>query len=137
MGRLKWNDNLLDQLRNNIAAACVGIGHAGEGLAKQNLWPGHGYETGAMQRSIHAAEPGYNFGQDNVEPGPGTPERGGQAFEPRVKKRKVAFALGSGQKYAIWQHEGTRRFSGVKFITGIIPEWGRLAIDILRRSVGR
>lgn len=134
MATLKWRGKeLLEQLKSDIADACVEIGHRGEELAKDNLTPGHGFDTGTMRRGLHAAAPDYDYAQDNVDPAPGTPERGGRPFKPLVTHDKVSFALGAGQDYSMFQHEGTKFIQAAKFITSIIPVWGRWALDILRK----
>lgn len=76
---------------------------------------GRGERTGTLKRSIHAAPPDYAWARDDVEPGPGTPERGGKDFEPEVTAKKVTGAVGSGMRYAIYLHQ-SRDSEGAHYI---------------------
>ncbi len=85
-----------------------------EGQCKGVLYPGHGEDTGSLKRSIHAAAPDYNWPSDHSYPN--GPERGGRSFEPLIGSENVSAAIGSGQKYAIFYHQGTRTIRGDRFI---------------------
>ncbi|MBX3056927.1 MAG: hypothetical protein KF770_10685 [Anaerolineae bacterium] len=99
---LKWMGEQVGQdLINAIAAGVVEFGLTHETEAKRELTPGRGVLTGTLRRSIHAANPSYNFASDDVPPSPGSPERGGRA--PDISKRTVHIhiAVGSGMRYAM------------------------------------
>jgi hypothetical protein len=93
-----------DEIERRLADALVEIGQRTEGEAKKELYPGHGKVTGTLQRSIHAASPDYNFSRDNVEPGSGSPERGGGAPQPKRWGSIIRIAVGSGMEYAMAIH---------------------------------
>lgn len=65
---------------------------------------GRGVRSGTLRRSIHTAQPGYNFSADNVEPSNTTPERGLKMVHAAVSKRKLSLLVGSGMVYAHVQH---------------------------------
>lgn len=71
-----------------------------EGAAKEQLYPGHGVITGTLRRSIHAADPDYNWPGDDLMPDESTPERGGQSVSPAKKGSKLVVSVGSGMVYA-------------------------------------
>jgi len=71
-----------------------------EGKAKEQLYWGHGMVTGTLRRSIHSAEPGYNWPGDDVAPSAETPERGGEHVEPAREGKKLVIEVGSGMVYA-------------------------------------
>lgn len=77
--------------------AMADIALAGEKGAKAHLYPGHGYDTGSLKRSIHVAKPGYNWESDHSYPN--GPERGGQRVMPG---EDMELTIGSGQDYAHW-----------------------------------
>ena len=77
-----------------------------EAEAKKELIKGHGVETGTLRRSIHAASPDYTYGQDNVEPTEGSPERGGKTIKPQRVGDKLMVLVGSGLSYALAIHQG-------------------------------
>lgn len=87
-----------------LKAASVEIVLRIEGEAKKELHPGHGKLTGTLQRSLHAASPGYNFGGDHVKPSVASPERGGGEVAPEVVGNAVKTAVGTGMEYAMRIH---------------------------------
>lgn len=44
------------EIRTELAAAVAAAGHDVAEAAKANLYPGHGYDTGTLQASIHFEE---------------------------------------------------------------------------------
>lgn len=83
-----------------LARALGYFGLVHETEAKGVLKPRRGVLTGTLRRSIHAAGTGYNFAGDDVQPGPGTPERGNRDVEPTVSDAKIAVVAGTGMSYA-------------------------------------
>lgn len=109
--RLEWFD---EDIEEDVVEA-VNEAHAdlmldAERWSKRQLYPGHGYDTGTLQRSIHVAEPMYPWDRDHVEPTPHTPERGGKKIEPRRHRGRWALELGSGQRYAWIIHQTLEPF---------------------------
>jgi hypothetical protein len=92
------------QVYEDVAAALVdgitefGLTHETE--AKRELLPGRGVLTGTLRRSIHAASPDYQFGDDDLPPTPSSPERGGQGLDVQPQKDRIAVTVGSGMAYA-------------------------------------
>jgi len=76
------------------------FGLAVEASAKEQLYWGHGMRTGTLRRSIHCANTNYNWPADNVKPGPGSPERGGQPATPTQQDGRLSLQVGSGMIYA-------------------------------------
>lgn len=114
----KWNgDEIGKAVAQNVASAMGEFGLRVEGYAKKELKKGHGVITSTLRRSIHVAQPGYNWSGDDVKPGPGTPERGGQKFEALVNGRKITIEVGSGLGYALPVHQGHHSFEGYHFLT--------------------
>jgi hypothetical protein len=68
-----------------------------------------------------------------VEPGAGSPERGGKAVKGSKQNGKLTVQLGSGLKYALPVHQGHHGFEGYHFIRNGIdkakPELG----EVLRK----
>ena len=105
--RLNWlGDQVEGDALKTLAAGWTQVGLAVEGEAKKNLWKGHGVITGTLRRSIHIAEPGYNWGGDNVEPSATSPERGGKPAEPQKKNGKLSLEVGTGLEYALYIEVG-------------------------------
>lgn len=108
-----------------------------EAGAKKELYKGHGVITGTARRSIHAANPGYHWGSDDVEPGGSTPERGGQ--KPDIERRGLMLwgAVGSGLVYALALHQGHGSFGGYHYITKPFEQLRRqnVIIDDFRREM--
>lgn len=141
MAALNWR---ADEVKREISAALketlVDLLLEAEVEAKKELYPGHGYLTGTLQKSIHGAAHDYNWRQDDVEPSPGAPERGGKRFEAKIDGNRVRGALGSGLKYAIYPHQGTRRMKrpGYKYIfIGFDRAQRRYLPGIMRERFGR
>jgi hypothetical protein len=105
---LDWRgETVAEAITAAISAAMATSFLLGEEVAKGVLVPGHGYDTGTMQRGTHVAAPGYPWPADNVEASPSSPERGGQRVEPlqRGPQGVLALELGCGQDYAIYYHQ--------------------------------
>jgi hypothetical protein len=119
MAKIKsWRgDEIVKAVKGNVAKAMGKFGLRVEGYAKKELRRGHGVRYGTLRRSIHVAAPGYNWGRDDVEPGPGTAELGGRMFEAMVNGRKVTIQVGSGLRYALPVHQGHHSFAGYHYIT--------------------
>jgi len=116
--KLNWKgDQVSKQVADNVAAALGEFGLRAEGYAKKELRKGHGVRYGTLRRSIHTAEPGYNWAGDDETPGPTTPERGGKLVKARKSNKRIALQLGSGLRYALPVHQGHHSFSGYHFLT--------------------
>ncbi len=103
--------------------------------AKIRLYPGHGYDTGTLQRSIHAATPGYDWEGDNVPRSPFTPERGIEDAQPaRVAGGALAIQIGSGQDYSLWVELGTAYFLGYHYLEDALAAVEGDIVDILREE---
>ena len=104
-------------MKKNVAKALGKFALRVEGYSKHELRRGHGVLTGTLRRSIHVAQPGYNWGADDLEPKAGTPELGGQMVEALINGRKVTIQVGSGLRYALPVHGGHHSFEGYHFLT--------------------
>lgn len=85
-----------------VGAVKVGLGRFGlvhEREVKRELRAGQGVLTGTLRRSVHSADPSYDFPGDDVAPSNSTPERGGNAAAAIVGN-KVITSVGSGMVYA-------------------------------------
>lgn len=116
--RLDWKGSqVVDQVFKNVAAAYTEFGLIVETNAKQELQKGHGVRTGTLRRSIHLAQPGYPWSQDNVEPSTSSPELGRNGVEAQVTFGKVSLLVGSGLEYALSIHQGFGTFGGYHYLT--------------------
>ena len=98
---------------------------------------GRGVRTGTLRRSIHTALTGYDWGGDDVEPGPGTPERGGEQIVPDAGEQATV-QVGSGLVYAMAVHQGHHSFAGHHYLTnGLNKAKGKLSSIIARHKVQR
>lgn len=133
-GRLVWRGNeTLQQVVERLKGAMGEFGLTVEGEAKHELRKGHGVLTSTLQRSIHTAAPGYRWADDHVEPGPGTPERGGQAARGEERGGSVVVEVGSGLRYALPVHQGHGKFGGYHYLTNGLEKAKARLSDILRR----
>lgn len=115
---LDWRgDDAKRQVMENVSKAFGEFGLEVEGESKRELRRGHGVESGTLRRSIHAAEAGYDWGGDDVEPGAGSPERGGSEVKPDVSSDQLTIEVGSGLKYAMPVHQGHHSFAGYHYLT--------------------
>lgn len=131
---LNWKGKQVSaEVEKSLIPALVEIGLRTEGEGKKELYKGHGVLTGTLRRSIHAAEPEYNFGGDNVEPGPGTPELGGREATPQNVNGRLMIAVGSGLVYALPAHQGHGGFGGYHFMTNAVEKVQPMVGDIVKR----
>ena len=100
------------EVLQNVAKAMGEFGLRVEGHSKKELRKGHGVITATLRRSIHCAQPGYNWAGDT-----GGGELGGRSFEAMIKGQKVTIQLGSGLRYALPVHQGHHSFQGYHFLT--------------------
>jgi hypothetical protein len=114
----KWlGKEVTEAVKQNVAKAMGEFALTVEGNAKRELRRGHGVETGTLRRSIHAADAGYSWSNDDVEAGAGTPERGGMAVNATISGDKITSQVGSGLRYALPVHQGHGRFGGYHYLT--------------------
>lgn len=137
---VKWNwkgDQVLEQVvREVLTPGLRDFGLDVEGESKDELWKGHGVITGTARRSIHTAEPGYNWASDNVVPTNGSPERGGSGAEPKRVQGKLSLQVGSGLEYAMPLHQGHHSFPGYHFlVNGLDKARPRLPQHIERHKL--
>lgn len=145
--RLNWKgDQVLKLSEEQASAILVEYALIAEGESKKELEKGHGVKTGTLRRSIHAASPDYNFGQDNVAPGAGTPERGGEKIKAKRVGGKLMVLLGSGLSYAMAIHQGWNWqkngligvFGGYHYLTkGVEKAKDHIERIIARHQVGK
>jgi hypothetical protein len=139
--KIKWKGKqVIEKVQSGLSKGLVKWGLRVEGDAKRSLQPseqdeggnwvpggGHGVRTGTLRRSIHLADPGYNWQTDNVAPSTSSPEKGGQTPTGKVdSKGKVTVQLGSGLEYAQPVHQGWSRgsasFEGYHFLQNAIEK---------------
>lgn len=115
----KWRGKEIAQaVSENMAKALGKFGLRVEGYSKKELRkPNHGVKSGTLRRSIHTAQPGYNWSGDDIEPGPGTPERGKQTFIAMIDGKRIIIQVGSGMNYALPVHQGHHSFEGYHYMT--------------------
>lgn len=114
---LNWKGKTVQQkVTLALTEAFIDWNLIAEQSIKAELFPGHGYDTGTLNRSVHAESTTYNFAGDNVKRSLNTPERGGRRFSPSVSKKRIAGGLGSGQSYALIVHQGNKSRVGLHFI---------------------
>ena len=110
----KWRGKEVSRaVAQNIAKALGEFALRAEGHAKKELRKGHGVLTGTLRRSIHTAQPGFNWASDEA----GSGERGGQMTEALVQGTRVTIQLGSGLSYALAVHQGHHHFEGYHYLT--------------------
>lgn len=134
---LNWKgDEVKRQTLENVAAAMAEFGLTVEGESKKELRKGHGVLTGTLRRSIHTALLGYDWGGDDVEPSPGSPERGGELNTPETDN--VTVQVGSGLVYAMAVHQGHHSFQGYHYLTnGLNKARGQLQNILAKHKVQR
>lgn len=121
--RFNWRDKDVEsQVEENLKDALGELGLMAETEAKRELYPGHGVETGTLRRSIHAAEPGYDWRGDNVAPSSGAPERGGRRVRGAKRGDRIVVEVGSGMEYAVYVHQGHRSFGGYHYLTNAVEK---------------
>jgi len=145
---LDWRGPELDRkLRAGLGAGLSEIGLRIEAKAKARLKPseqlddewveggGHGKRTGTLQRSIHNAQLGYDWGGDNVEPSDSSPEHGGQGVTPTEEGDALWIEIGSGLEYAMAVHENHYDPDVVLFIQQAADDVKPQAPAIIKRHV--
>lgn len=134
-GRLTWRGpQVRDAVMGAVAQAWSEIGLRVETEAKKELYKGHGVVTGTLRRSIHAAEPGYNWRGDDAAPSTNTPERGGQMVMPLIQNNQLVTQVGSGLNYALPVHQGNGNgFEGYHYLRNGITKVKPAIPDVLRK----
>jgi hypothetical protein len=126
--RLDWRgDEVRREVERRMAQAMGRFGLNAEGEAKRQLWKGHGVITGTLRRSIHTAQPGYNWGGDS-----GETEMGGKAVDAAVHGERIVVELGSGLRYALAVHQGHHGFSGYHYLVNGVERAKAQLAAILR-----
>lgn len=116
--KLDWRgEAVLAAVGKNVAKGFGKFALRVEGNAKKELRRGHGVLTSTLRRSIHTAQPGYGWSNDNVAPSAQTPELGNQKFDAVINGRRITIQVGSGLKYAMPVHQGHHSFEGYHFLT--------------------
>lgn len=116
----KWNGpKIVDEVEDNIPKLLGEFALLVEGFAQDQLFPGHGYLTGALFGSLHTALPGYNWTADHFDPskGLGFPKRGGRLVLAVKRGGRFWIQVGSGQNYAMPVHQGHHSFVGYHYLT--------------------
>ena len=130
--KLNWTgEAAIEQVLDKVAKGFGKFGLRVEGEAKKELQPFHGVKTGTLRRSVHAADPDYDWTGDDENPSSGSTVRGGVLVEAVRKRRGIVIAVGSGLKYAMPVHQGHHSFEGYHYITnGLDRAKGSLKKDI-------
>jgi hypothetical protein len=121
----KWQPEVaVDEKLAKLAVAYGRFGLHVEACSKKVLQKGHGVLTGTLRRSIHTAEPGYDWSQDaSAVTIKGKREKGasytlgGKLVVAVVRERRVSLLVGSGLKYALKIHNGFGGFPGYHYLT--------------------
>jgi hypothetical protein len=109
----KWRGKAItEEVARNVAKALGEFGLRAEGHSKRELRKGHGVITGTLRRSIHTAQPGYNWAGDT-----GVGEQGGKLVEALLNGGRLTLQLGSGLGYALPVHQGHHSFTGYHYLT--------------------
>lgn len=111
---VEWRgEKVLALCRERVALALGDLGLVVEGASKGELFKGHGVLTGTLRRSIHTAQPGYNWEGDNM---PNGPDRGGQSVRALIQGNSIKLQVGSGMEYAMAVNQGwMNEWSGASF----------------------
>jgi hypothetical protein len=142
--RVKWlGDVVVKDFETQIKEGWTQVGLAVETEAKANLFKGHGVVTGTLRRSIHIAQPGYNWKGDDVPSGADSTERGRKKIEPVIRNGKVMLQIGSGMVYALFIEIGgaaldmNNSFGGYGYLRGALAKVKPKVKDIMRAYVQR
>lgn len=115
---MNWKgDQVVEEVEDKAILILADFGLAVEGKAKQELKPGHGVKTGTLRRSIHTANPEYNWAGDNIVPSKSAPNLGGKLVTAVRKGKQLVVAVGSGLIYAMTVHQGYGSFDGYHYLT--------------------
>lgn len=108
---------IMKAVSQNVSKALGEFGLRVVGHSMKELEHGHGVETGTLRRSLHVAQPGYNWSGDDVVPSRSSPNRNNYKFEAVVNGKKITIQVGSGLGYALPVHQGHHSFMGYHFLT--------------------
>lgn len=122
-----------EAVKRNVAKALGEFALRVEGNSKRQLRRGHGVETGTLRRSIHTAQPGYNWGADDVEPSSQSSELGGKSFDAVINGKKITIQVGSGLRYALAVHQGHHSFGGYHYLTTGLEQAKKDLPEVLRK----
>jgi hypothetical protein len=86
-----------------------------EQVAKASLTPGHGVDTGSMQRMTHVALPMHDWQGEAQKASASTPELGGKLVIPGKYRGKLSLELGCGQDYTVYYHQLHHPFLRIAF----------------------
>ena len=135
MAKMKtWRGKEVTQaVAKNVASALGEIALRAEGHAKRELRKGHGVVTGTARRSIHTAEPGYNWSADHVEASSASAELGGKMVTAAIQGSRITVQLGSGLGYALPLHQGHQGFEGYHFLTIGVDKAKKEVPEVVRK----
>jgi hypothetical protein len=125
MSSLNWKGDEVKRIMKEHGAEIISeFALTVEGEAKKELVRGHGVLTGTLRRSIHAAQPGYDWSQDAAKVQlTGKREKGssftlgGETVMPSIDGSKITVEIGSGLDYAMAVHQGHHSFAGYHYLT--------------------
>ena len=130
----KWRGKEVTQeVARNVALALGEVGLRAEGHAKRELRKGHGVVTGTARRSIHTAEPGYNWNSDDVKASSASAELGGKMVTAAIQGSRITVQLGSGLGYALPLHQGHQGFEGYHFLTIGVDKAKKEVPEVVRK----
>ena len=136
--RLVWRgQQVVKDVTDNVAEAWTEFGLTVERNSKAQLVKGHGVISGTLRRSIHMAQPGYNWTGDNVLPDPGSPERGRRRIKPLEDGDHLRLQVGSGMIYALAVELGHGTFAGYRYLRNGLAQARRDLPQILQKFVAR
>ena len=127
--KLVWRGaQVVRQVQENLEAAYTEFGLTVERFSKKELEKGHGVISGTLRRSIHLAEPGYDWSSDNVAVKvkksnnrivvvSSGPERGSKKVRAKTIGARTTLLIGSGMSYALAVHQGHHGFDGYHYLT--------------------
>ena len=126
MARIKkWRSKeIVQKVSENVSKAMGEIALRAEGHSKRELRKGHGVVSGTLRRSIHTAQPGYDWSKDGAsvtikgKRAKGSSfTLGGKLIDALIESKKITIQLGSGLGYALPVHQGHHSFSGYHYLT--------------------
>jgi hypothetical protein len=119
--KLVWRaTQVVRAVQTNLEEAYTEFGLTVERHSKKELKRGHGVLTGTLRRSIHLAEPGYNWSADDVPAGQSGPERGRRDVRAKTIGVKTTLLVGSGLRYALAVHQRLKphgAFTGYHYLS--------------------
>ena len=134
--RVNWQGKkVLAKITPGLVNGLVEFSGAVEQASKRQLYPGHGFLTGSLQRSLHADNHDYQFRNDNMPATASTPERGRKTFIPKIVRDIIRAAIGAGQRYALEVHQGAGNFAGYHYITNGLQNMIGEVPRIFKRNV--